>query len=356
MIDLDDPDALRRADPSRMLDAVLGLPGDCREGYRLGRSADNLPSADSVSSVVVCGMGGSGMAGDVLRALYRDRLGLPIVVAKGPELPEFCGKDTLVVCSSYSGITAETLACLEEALARGSRVVAVSSGGELARRAGKEGVALVSVPEGYQPRAAIGHLSFGLMGALEGVGVLPAMDADVGHCVRTLEALAPELGPDRPAAGNRAKDLALAIGERFPVVWGADGLGAVAATRWKTQLNENAKVPAFSAALPELDHNEVVGWSEGAGERFVLITLRHRGEHPDVAPRFGVSVDVVAGSGLVHREVRADRGSPMADLMSLIMVGDAVSVYLACLRGFDPAPIEAIRRIKEALEERSPGA
>jgi glucose/mannose-6-phosphate isomerase len=356
LIDLDDRQALRRADPARMLDAVLGLPRDCQEGYRLGRDAENLPSAESLSAVVVCGMGGSGVAGDVLAALYGDRLGLPILVAKSPILSAFCDKDTLVVCSSYSGTTAETLACFEEARIRGCRVVAITAGGELARRAREGNHAVVTVPGGLQPRAAIGFLAFGVLGALEGIGVLPTLGPDVERCVGVLERLSSDLGSERPAAGNTAKGLALALaaGRRYPVIWGAAGLGAVAAARWKTQLNENAKVPAFSAALPELDHNEVVGWSDGTGERFFLVTLRHNGEHPDIAARFEVTVNVVARSGLEHREVRADGGSPLADLMSLMMVGDAVSVYLGCLRGFDPTPIEAIARIKHALEGRSP--
>ena len=351
MIDLDDPRALARADPSHMLHAVLELPKHCLDGYRRGRDTLNLPAGESLSAVAVCGMGGSGVAGDVLAALYRDRLGIPVVVVKNPVLPEFCGKDTLVVCSSYSGTTGETLACYEEATARGCRVVVVSSGGELARRVGPDDCALVTVPEGFQPRAAIGYVAFGLLGALEAVGVVPSLETEVEHCARVLERQAEEVGPDRPVTENPAKSLAMAIGPRVPVIWGADGLGAVAATRWKTQLNENAKVPAFASSVPELSHNEVVGWSNGTGEGFFLVSLRHGEEHPDVAARFDVSADVVAASGIERREVRAPGRSPLADLMWLVMAGDAVSVYLGCLRGFDPTPIEAITTIKRALEE-----
>jgi glucose/mannose-6-phosphate isomerase len=145
------------------------------------------------------------------------------------------------------------------------------------------------------------------------------------------------------------------MGNRYPVIWGADGIGAVAATRWRTQLAENAKVPAFASALPELNHNEVVGWSEGTGSSFFLVALRHQGEAADVAARFGVTVDVVSASGLEFDEVWAEGQSPLARLMWLCLLGDAVSVYLAFLRGVDPTPIEAIARIKAALEgEGSP--
>jgi glucose/mannose-6-phosphate isomerase len=346
---LDDPAALAANDPSGMLDVVLGLGGQCRQGFRAGRAGVDLPSGDGITDLVVCGMGGSGVAGDVVEALYRGRLGVPTVVNKAPELPEFCGKDTLVVASSYSGDTAETLACFEEATGRGCRVVAVTSGGELGRRAGARGAGVVLVPSGFQPRAAVGHLAFGVLGALEAMGVIPALGAEVERVARLLEWLGEQIGPAAPTASNPAKAIAAEIGDRFPVVWAAEGIGAVAATRWRTELNENAKVPAFAGELPELDHNEVVGWSTGLGDRFTLLTLRHPLEHPDVAARFPVSVEVARSSGMPHREVRAEGDTPLSCLMWLVMLGSAVSVYLAALRGVDPTPIDAIARIKREL-------
>jgi glucose/mannose-6-phosphate isomerase len=333
---LDDPAALGSNDPSGMLEVVLGLGGQCRDGFRAGREAPDLPSSDGVTGLVVCGMGGSGVAGDVVEAVYRPRLGVPAIVTKGPELPEFCGKDTLVVASSYSGDTAETLSCFDEATGRGCRVLAVTSGGELRRRAGGRGVTVVPVPPGFQPRAAVGHLAFGLLGALEAIGVIPSLEAEVERVAGLLDGLGDRIGPDVPTGSNPAKALAAAIGDRIPVVWAAVG-------------NENAKVPAFAAALPELDHNEVVGWSAGMGERFVLLTLRHRLEHPEVAARFPVSVDVGRSSGMADREVWAEGDTPLSCLMWLLMVGSAVSVYLAALRGVDPTPIDAIARIKREL-------
>ncbi len=347
---LDDLAALAANDPSGMLEAVLGLAGQCHDGYRAGLDAADLPSGDGVTAVAICGMGGSGVSGDVIRALYRDRLTLPVTVVKGPVLPAFCGKDTLVVASSYSGATSETLACFAEASHWGCRLVAVTSGGELGRRTAEQGVAVVPVPPGFQPRAAVGHLTFGVLGALEAMGVIPTLGDEVAHVAAVLERLRNRLGPEVPLSENPAKRLAAAIGDRFPVMWGADGVGSVAAGRWRTELNENAKTPAFSAALPELDHNEVVGWSAGTGERFVLLSLRHPGEHPDVAARFAVSVEVALSAGLQHHEVRSDGDTPLSSLMSLVMLGGAVSVYLATMRGVDPTPIDAIARIKRALE------
>jgi len=338
-----------------MLRAVMALPEDCERGYEIGRGVPEVPAGESLTALAVCGMGGSGVAGDVVQALYRDRLGIPIAVVKGPELPEFCGKDTLVVCSSYSGNTAEALACFEEATRRGCRTIAVTSGGELARRSDEESVPVVAVPPGFVvPRAAIGVLVFGTLGVLERVGVIPPEEAEVSATAELLQSVRAEIGPERAREANRVKALAETLAGRFPVVWGADGIGAAAATRWKNQLNENAKTPAFASSLPELDHNEVVGWSKGMGERFFLVTLRHGGEHAGAAERFRVSVEVAAASGMEHQEVWASGESALARLMWLVMVGDAVSVYLACLRRVDPTPIEAIDRIKAAVDRQVP--
>lgn len=348
---LDDPRALRAADPGGMLDAVACLPRHCREGYRSGLDAPGLPSADGATAIAFCGMGGSAVAGDVLRALYADRLPVPAIVVRSPELPEFCGPHTVVLVSSYSGSTAETLACFEEAVSRGCRVVAVTSGGELGRRAVELELGMVAVPTGFMPRAALGYLALGSLGALEAMGVIPPLAADLEEAARELEALLEEIGPGVPSSSNPAKALALGIGERVPVIWGAEGIGAVAAARWKTQCNENAKVPAFAAALPELDHNEVVGWSEGRGAGFSLVALRHAGEHPEVAARFPLSLEIARSSGLETSEVWAQGRSALARLLTLVLFGDLVSVYLGIARGVDPTPIEAIARLKRALAD-----
>ncbi len=351
MIDLDDPEAIRAADPGNMLGVVAQSAEQCRAGYGLGRETEGLPDADGLTAIAFCGMGGSAVSGDVIRALYAGRLRVPVEVVRTPALPEFAGPHTLVLCSSYSGNTSEALACFEEALKRGSRLVAVTSGGELARRAREEDVALVSVPGGLMPRSALGYLATGSLGALEAAGVVPSLQTEVEETVAELSALAVALAADRSVPDNPAKRMAIAMGDRLPVIWGAEGIGAVAAARWKTQMNENAKVPAWASALPELDHNEVVGWSDGVGERFYLIVLRHDGEHPDVASRFPLSVEIAQESGLLAGEVWASGRSALARSLTLVMMGDFTSTYLGLWRGVDPTPIDAIARLKDALAE-----
>lgn len=332
-----------------MLDSVLGMPSDCRAAYDSARLAEGLPSAEGVTSVTFCGMGGSAVSGDVVRSVFLERLGLPVVVNRSPVLPEHCDSHTLVVCSSYSGNTAETLTAFRAALARGCRVLVVTSGGTIAEEAVAAGVAIVRVPPGYQPRAALGHLGFASMGALETIGILPPLENDVGEAVAEVETALAAMGPDVPTEDNPAKTLATRIGDRCPVIWGVDGIGSVAAARWKTQMNENGKLPAFWSSMSELDHNEVVGWTTPFGERFFVVGLRHEGEDPQLAPRFPLSYDIVRAAGGEVEEINARGASALARLMSLIIVGDLTSVYLAIRRGVDPTPVPVIERLKAAL-------
>lgn len=351
MIDLDDPAALRAADPGGMLDTVAGLGEQCRTAYANGLATNPLPEADGIASIVVCGMGGSAIAGDVLAAVAAPRLRIPVSIVRTPDLPEFCGPHTLLIASSYSGETSETLGLFEEAVVRGCRILSITSGGTLGERSAELGVARVLIPRGFMPRAAFGHLALGALGALEAMGIAPSHADDVDESVRLASEVAAELGPDVPTPSNLAKALALAIGERVPVVWGADGIASVAAMRWKAQFNENAKVPSFAAALPELDHNEVVGWSSGRGDGFAVIALRHAGEHGDVATRFPLSEEIAGRSGADVHEVEARGRSDLAHLLTLVQIGDLVSTYLGLARGVDPSPIEAITSLKRALAE-----
>lgn len=349
MIDLDDAAALRSTDPGDMLGAVAVLPSHVRESYASGSATPNLPDLEGVTSVVFCGMGGSAVAGDVLKQTFRDRLGVPVDVNRSPLLPEYAGPHTLVVVSSFSGNTSETLSSFREAVARGCRIVAITSGGALGTECATHGLAVAPVPAGFQPRAALGHLTFAMLGALEAAGLVPPVGDDVDEVVRELERLAAELAPEVPTERNEAKHLAAWIGDRVPVVWGADGLAAVAAMRWKTQMNENGKVPAFNAVMSELDHNEVVGWTRPFGERFAVIGLRHRGEHPEIVARFPLSADIARDAGAEYAEVSARGRSALAQLLTLIMVGDFASCYVGLRRGVDPTPVAVIDRLKAAL-------
>jgi glucose/mannose-6-phosphate isomerase len=349
VIDLDDVAALSAADPAGMLRTVGELSSQCRSGFEAGRSAD-VPRVVP-SALVFCGMGGSGVAGDVVRAVYGERLSVPVVIVRGGQLPAFCGPDALVVASSYSGGTAETLEAFDEAVRRRCAVVAVTSDGVLLQRASEAHAAVARVPGGLMPRAAFGFLTLAAVGVLERAGLLPPLGDEVGSAADELDTVLTTLAPSIPAAVNESKRVAAEIGARVPVVWGEEGIGAVAAGRWKNQMNENAKTPAMASALPELDHNEVVGWSEGTGDRFAVVALRHEGELADDVARFAPSLEIAASAGAHTCEVWARGSTPLSRLLSLVAIGDHASTYLAALRGVDPTPIDAIVWLKQALAD-----
>ena len=351
MIDLDDAAALRAGDPSDMLGAVARLGAEASSSYEAGQRSGFDPGA-GVRAVVVCGMGGSAVAGDVLRAGFRHATRVPVEVNRAPSLPAYADEDALVIVSSYSGDTAETMSAFAAAVDRGCRVLAITGGGALAARCAERGLPVVGVPGGGQPRAALGLLAFAMLGALEAGGILPSIADDVAEAVEAVDGVARDLGPEVPSAENAAKDLAAWIGDRVPVVWGADGIGAVAAMRWKTQLNENGKVPAWYASMSELDHNEVVGWVPPYGERHAVVALRHDGEDDETAARFALTAEIVRDAGAEVREVPVSRGTPLGRLCHLIAIGDWTSCYVGLGRGYDPSPVDAIARLKAALAAR----
>ena len=342
-----DAEALAAGDPGGMLEAFLRLPEQLVVGYEAGRAASLRATAPR--SLVLCGMGGSAAGGDVMASAFADRLAVPVTSVRGYSVPAWCGPEDLVLCLSFSGGTEETVSCLQEARERGATVAAVCSGGRLADLAGEEGLVRIP-PDAPMPRAGLGLLAGGALGALVTTGLLPEVDAEVKEAAEVLAALAEELGSGGDE--NEAVDVARAVGsQHVPVVWGSEGIAEPAAFRWKAAFNENAKIPAFSSSLPELDHHEIAGWSEGRGQGFLLLVLRHPGEHPSVGPRLEATYEVIEESGIGWREVGARGETPLSRSLSLILLGDVASTYHALARGVDPGPIAAIDRLKERLAE-----
>lgn len=347
---LADAEAIGAADPGGMLGMVAASGRHLLDGHGAGRAA-SIGSVHPPRTVVVCGMGGSGVAGDIVATLFGEAAAVPLVVSKGYGLPTFCDERTLVLAVSFSGETEETLSAFAEGVARGCRMVGVTTGGRLASLCERDGVAVVRVPPSVSmPRAAVGLLGGACIGVLEAAGVVGPMGREVAEAADALALLAERLGPRVPPEENQAKALALWLGERTPLVWGSQGLGEAAALRWKTQLNENAKIAAFHAVLPELDHNEVEGWPEDSGARFAALVLRHPFEHPRIAARVQATTAAVGGSGLAIRQVEAPAAdSSLQALFSLILLGDLTSVYLAVALGEDPTPVPILTRLKDRL-------
>ena len=350
---LDDLDTLAHLDPAGVLGVVERFADQVRSGWTAGSSTEGLPEGIGIDSVLILGMGGSGISGDVARSILEERVAIPVHVLKSyAPIPAWVGRNTLVFAVSYSGGTEETIAALQEVHGRGSRVVAVCSGGRLGELAEEFGVARVEIPGGLQPRASLGYLVIPILAVLEQIGLVPALDEDVQEAVTVLEDLAARCARGVPLSENPAKHLAAAIEGRIPVVYGGHGLASVAAYRFKCDLNEYAKTPAFSNELPEMNHNEIEGWSglrDITSENFVAIFLRDEGEHPRVATRFAITKRLIGGSVARVEELSSQGNSSLARLLSLIFVTQMAAIYLGFAYGVDPGPVAVIEQLKEEL-------
>lgn len=352
MTDLDDLDLIARIDSHSFLHLVEEFPQQVADGWLLGKQVSGLPSPNDIDGVVILGMGGSGISGNLLKAALGMEFKCPVRVSKGYGIPGWVGPGTLVFAVSYSGETEETLEAYGRAVAAGARVVTVSSGGSLARRGEEDGCAAVVLKTGLQPRAALGYLSMPLLAVCQSLG-LGNYEAGVAEITELLTARAEQWRREVPMADNPAKQLAEGLLGTIPLVYGAEGLGAVAAYRWKCQLNECAKVHAFGNSLSELNHNEIMGWSPLSTQkdlRLGLVALRHPGEHPRIKDRFQVTIPLLEPRAAFSGEMRTEARSPLARLMDLIYMGDFVATYLALAQGIDPTTIDLIDEVKDKLK------
>jgi glucose/mannose-6-phosphate isomerase len=335
-------------DSTGQLREVLDLAEHLRDALWRADSAGARP-VDATGGVIVAGMGGSAAGGRLALAVLGRRLTRPFVVADGYSLPGWAGPGTLVLCSSYSGTTEETLAAYDEAGARGAPRIVTTTGGPLAERARRDGVPVIPVPAGFQPRAAIGYSLVSALEAARLAGAGPSLHAEIEAAAALAGELAVEWGPD---GSGEAKEIAQALHGTVPVIAGAELAGAVA-YRWKCQLNENAAVPAFASVLPEADHNEVVGWA-AAGElgRFSYVSLEDPEAHERNVLRAELTAELAAAGADPVLRVDARGETPAERLVSLVLLGDLVSIYAAVLRGADPVEIPAIDSLKAALAQR----
>ncbi len=371
---LDDPVGLEAGDPGAMLPAVASAAAQVREAAVLANEAgvpalveDGRPRA-----VVVCGMGGSGIAGDVLAAVAGPGCPVPVVTHRGYGLPAWVGPVDLVVVVSCSGSTEETLSALEEAVRRGCRLMVVGRSGSPVDDLGQRGRAVfVPVTQGRQPRASMWALSTPLIVAGDALGLLQAPAAAVEEAARMLEDVADRCRPDAASLVNPAKRLALDLQARLPVLWGTSPLTGTVAYRFACQLNENAKAPATWGVLPEANHNQVVAFdgplagkaaSADADDffrdrgsdvdeegRLTLVLLRDSEEHPQVARRADVSAELARERDVPVLQLQATGGSSFARLASLVGLTDYASTYLALVQGLDPTPVDAITALKERI-------
>jgi glucose/mannose-6-phosphate isomerase len=334
-------------DRSAQLADILAMPEHLGDALWRVESAAVAPR-DTRDGLVVAGMGGSAIGGGLARAALGDHASRPILAARSYGLPPWTTPDTTVLCASYSGETEETLACYEAAGAVGARRVVVTTGGRLAELARADGVPVIPLPGGFQPRCAVAYMLVTALEVAALCGAAPRLAAEIDVAAAHTLKLVAEWGPDS-SEDSLAKTLARALHETIPVISGAYLTGPIA-YRWKTQINSNAKVPAFCHELPELDHNELVGWSGAAGlGRFTAVFLDDCDSHPRVKTRIELTRQAIAGSAEQTFRLQTRGQTTIERVVSLVLLGDLVSFYMAILRGLDPSPVPQVAALKEAL-------
>jgi len=327
-----------------MLDDVLAIPDHLRDA--LWRVESGRLEPTPAAGLMVCGMGGSAIGGDLAAAALGDTLTGPLVTVRGYALPSWATPEWTILCSSYSGDTEETLACFDAAEALGARRIVASTGGSLVESAREAGVPVIGLPGLLPaPRTAVAYMLVCAAEVAALAGIAPRIHTEIDAAASFLAERGEELQ-------RRAGELAVRLEGSVPVVVGAD-LTAPVARRWKTQVNENAKLPAFAHELPELDHNEIVGW-EGAQDvgRFSAVFLDDSDAHPRVKARMDLTERSIAANALASFRLETRGETTIERVISLVLLGDLVSIYLAALRGVDPGPVKAIDELKAALEQR----
>lgn len=339
-------------DRSDMRALLAGFPQQAADAVRIGREAALVPLKTRPTAVVVSGLGGSAIGGDLLRSYLADVLDVPFLVNRHYTLPRFTGPSTLVVASSYSGGTEETLASYQEAMKRKAQVICFTSGGELAALARKNRQTLVTLPKGYPPRAALGYSFFPMLTVLARYRLIPSQDAAVRETIALLRKLSVRYR--LTGQKNRALELARQLYNKVPVIYSsADRFDAVN-LRWRGQIAENAKTLAFGHVFPEMNHNELVGWKvlRRMMEEMAVVYLRDREDHPRVKLRMEIARDIIGEYAARVIDVQSEGKSRLARTFSLVHLGDWTSFYLAMLYGVDPTPVNVIDYLKRRLERQ----
>jgi glucose/mannose-6-phosphate isomerase len=342
-----DGDSIERVDPAGMLGDVLAQPLQLGDALWRTQSAGIRPR-DQPAGMVVCGMGGSAIGGDLAKAALGDRATRPITVVRGYALESWTPPESFVLCCSYSGETEETLACFEAAGAAGAQRAVLTTGGNLAELAREEGVPVIGIPAGIRPRAAVIYMTIGVIECAALCGAAPALHAEIDTSVALLERLVEEWGPGAPD-DSLAKSVARGLEGTIPVVHGAASTVAPA-RRWSTQINENAKSPAFWTELPEASHNQIVGWERGR-ELATLsgVFLCDADQHPRVQRHVELVKAELERVGTAALQLHTEGESRLERVLSAVLLGDLVSVYMAVLAGVDPSETAALDRLKQQL-------
>ena len=340
-----------RYDGSGMFEKIRDLPEQMSDAVR--RFPEEVPPVRrEMRNVIFLGMGGSAIGGDIAAAIAAPFSSVPVSVVRGYEVPAWCGSSTLAIATSYSGNTEETLAASEEAVRRGADVRVITSGGAMGEWADRLGLPRVIVPNGRPPRTAVGYLTVSALLLIGRAGILPTREDAIEDARREVERLRREWGLEGEEPGECPPSMVAGrIGDRLPVIYHGGGVMTPVATRWRCQIEENGKRLAHTAAFPELNHNEIMGWEKQprASERFTVVVLDDPAVPGNVRKGMDAALHLIEERQIPVVPVGVTGADPMARLYSALYFGDFVSYYIALLGEVDPTPIRSIDRLKKSL-------
>ncbi len=350
---LDQPEKIRAIDRSNMLSHCMKTADYSQEALQLAKEVE-LPKKRQHQHILIAGMGGSGIGGEILRDWLRDDLRIPIEICNDYTLPAHVNNDTLVFAISYSGNTEETLSAFVDAVRRRCTIVAITSGGHLLSYSRKFGLSTIAIPRSLPPRVALPYTFFPLPVILNRMGIVSDVHGEIEEAIQNLRKVSEENAPKIPLEDNQAKRVACGLEDTIPIVYGFRRYGAIA-HRCKTQFNENSKVPSSYNVFPELNHNETVGWEapENLTKNLSVILIRDHDEPPEVTHRIEITKQHVLGKAQKILEIYATGETRLAKMFSVLQAGDLTSVYLAILRKVDPTPVGMITKVKTELTKKS---
>ncbi len=348
-------DTIYSLDQGKMGDAIAGMGGHLRDAaIRTRQALDGfvLPKKNEFENIVVAGLGGSAIGGDLVRSYLLSKCPLPFIVNRTYDLPGFVNEKTLVIASSYSGSTEESLSMFDEASRKGAKIICITTGGKLADLAKQHNLPIIILPTGFQPRAALAYSFVPVLLILEKMGFTTGESANITDTANILDTLAKQYGASNLTDGNAANSLAHTLLTKIPVIYSASDHFDSVNIRWRGQIQENGKHVAFGNVLPEMNHNEINGWDfpSTLQDKFQVIFLRSlQDEHSQVTKRFGILKEVLTSKGVEVKECSAEGNTLMARMFSLISLADWTSYYLAILAGVDPSPVPVIMQLKSKL-------
>lgn len=341
-------DLVKKHDPENLFDVLVNTYSQIEYSSAVTVKGI-LPDAGKITNVIITGLGGSAISGDLFRNIFSRELKVPVSVNRNYNLSEFARENTLLITSSYSGATEETLSAFDDGLKRGCKIICISTGGELVRRAEQYSFPVFELQKGFQPRYSLGLSFFALVSIFSKMKLL----SDKSEFVSAAISLWKEMGRELSSDNNRALNLAVSLLGSVPVVYGVSDFTDAIAVRIKSQFNENSKIHSFSNAFPELNHNEIIGWEthQSSGLNASVIILNDPEYHPQVHRRITITSDLIRGEGAEVFMVEGQQSTYALRMMEIVYFLDWVTYYFALLRGKDPGEIDYIHLLKKKLAE-----